>query len=230
MEDREKFELSRVAQKSGGPCAICDWKDGDGVRTCFYSAEVGIVTHQNNETGIMATMTPEQQHLYRLRSELVYINAELRELSIKQVAYDHHLYIVAMLKQNPDRYPVQNEQGNPINEDAWIARYRERIEQDKKLATDPQFASWIQQNWWIPVHRQFYYGTIPQELLGPEMESKPFRGEEHGTQYTAYMTHVHEPHCCGKGYQYQKEPYHLGCTGCDTEIKLWEHGVDYDMG
>ncbi len=48
MNDQEKYALYQDAQKRGGPCPICNWKDGDGVRTCFYSKEVGIVTHQNS--------------------------------------------------------------------------------------------------------------------------------------------------------------------------------------
>ncbi len=229
MDDSEKYALSRAAQKSGGPCPLCNWQDGDGVRTCFYSHELGMVTHQNSDKGVMASMTPEQQHLYQLRQELVYISPELRELSIQQVAWDHHLYVEAMLKQRPDCYPVQDEEGNPMGEEAWVARYRTRAETEKPCATDPQYAGWLQEYWWIPVERQGYYGTIPEALRGPVKESTlPISGRPFLS--TAYKTHVYEPHCCGKGRQYQKEPYVLACTGCATEIKLWEHGVDYDMG
>jgi|SRR5579862_131681 len=224
MNDHEKYALSRQAQKDGGPCPICDWEDGDGVRTCFYSSEVGIVTHQNSEKGIMAEMTPAQRHLYQLRQELVYISEEMREKAIELAAYDHHNYVERMLTQNPNRYPTQDEHGNPISEEAWIARNRARQE-EKPLATDPQYYGWLQEYWWVPVERPGS-GPIPLELRGPTKGT----GTWDDILFTAYMTHIYEPHSCGKGHQYQKEPYHLACTGCRTEIKLWEHGVDYDMG
>lgn len=44
-----------------------------------------------------------------------------------------------------------------------------------------------------------------------------------------HMVHIFRPHKCG-GHVKGKGPYHIACTGCDVEIKLWEHGIDYDIG
>jgi len=40
---------------------------------------------------------------------------------------------------------------------------------------------------------------------------------------------VQKPHLCG-GFGKYIGPYHIGCTKCDEELKLWEHGIDYDLG
>jgi hypothetical protein len=222
MNDQEKYALYKQAKQTGGPCQVCNWHDGDGVRTCFYSSELGVVTHQNSEKGIMAGMTDSQKHLYQLRQKLVYINAELREKKLQLAAYDHHLYLEHMLAIAPDRYPVHDEYGNPLMPEEKNARYR-ASQMQEPLATDPAFSGWYQAHWWIPIERQGYYGSIPEELRGLIQHSK--WGDS-----TAYMTHVYEPHCCGKGHKTEPEPYVIACTGCETEIKLWEHGVDYDMG
>lgn len=224
MNDHEKYALSRQAQKDGGPCPICAWRDGDGVGTCFYSPVFGIVTHQNSEKGVMATMSPTQRHLYHLRQFLAYISEEVREKELALVARDHHEYVLRMEREHPDRPPTLDEHGNPISEEEWIARYRAQQE-EKPLATDPRYATWFVEPWWRPVERQGS-GPIPEELRGPIKGS----GGYLDSVFTAYMVHLYEPHSCGRGHQYQKEPYWLACTGCTVEIKLWEHGVDYDMG
>lgn len=66
-ESRRLYKLHQQAKQTDGPCEVCGWRDGDGVRTCFYSAELGAVTHQNSEAGAEATMTPAQRSLFRLR-------------------------------------------------------------------------------------------------------------------------------------------------------------------
>ena len=217
--DREKYAIYKKAQKDGTPCPICNWQDGDGVRTCFYSSELGIVTHQNTEKGVMASMNEAQRHLYRLDQTLAYISEEYRERHIQHIARNHHAYVERMLKQNPDRYPVRDTNDNPISEEAWVARYRAGREKEP-LATDPQYTGWIQEPWWQHIRAEDY---PPPELRGIEQESSSVR-------FVAWMTHLYEPHSCGKGHKYQKAPYHFACTGCSTEIKLWEHGVDYDIG
>lgn len=45
-----------------------------------------------------------------------------------------------------------------------------------------------------------------------------------------YMVYVYEPHPGCGGRQIFRGPYHYACSGCDVEVKLWEHGVDYDIG
>ena len=91
-------------------CPVCGWKDGDGVTTCFYSPELGAVTHQNSDEAAAASMTAEQRSLFE-----------------------------------------------------------------------------------------------------------------------AYSAPGLKRHTCG-GMPHLEAPYHIACTGCGVEVKLWEHGVDYDVG
>jgi len=49
---------------------------------------------------------------------------------------------------------------------------------------------------------------------------KPFMGK---------LIWVQKPHDCG-GYGYFFRPYHIKCSKCDAEVRLWEWGVDYDVG
>ena len=222
MNDQEKYALYQEAKRTGGPCAICNWRDGDGVRSCFYSAELGIVSHQNSERGAMASMDESQRHLYTRRSVYAYIDDECREKKIALVERDHLAYEARYrATHSPNDVPTVGDDGKPISPEDWIARYRASQEK-KPLATDPQYAGWIAEMSWEPVNRTGG-DTIPEELRGPEEQP-------HDILYTAYMVHLYEPHSCGKGHAYDYAPYHIKCTGCDTEIKLWEHGVDYDVG
>jgi len=110
-DDSVRFHQSREAQRTGGPCPVCGWEDGDGVKTCFTSQELGPVTHQNSDKAATASMTAEQRSLF-------------------------------------------------------------------------------------------------------EAYSAPG---------------VSRAHTCG-GMPFLRSPYHIACTGCSVEVKLWEHGVDYDVG
>lgn len=175
----ERFKLSRQAQKSGGPCPVCGWKDGDGVRTCFYSAELGAVTHQNSDAGAEATMTPAQRSLFRLRMVHAFASIEAREA---------HLAEVAAERQQRGKFAPG---WTDADENAWLADYRAQMEK-YPLATDEPYCHWRQQPW-------------------------------------QWLVECREMHECG-GVQVFAGPYHFVCSGCDTEVRLWEHGIDYDIG
>jgi len=162
-----RYTLHLQARRTG-KCAVCGWKDGDGVQVCFYSETLGTVTHQNSEDAVLATMTPAQQSLYQLRQRLLYADAASREQALQ-----------ALAASRPDDHE-------------FLADYRRRAEAEP-LATDEPYCNWIQEPW------------------------------RHG------KVHCYEPHECG-GKQVFVEPYHFACSGCDTHVRLWEHGVDYDLG
>lgn len=212
MEDKEKYEAYRKAQRDGGPCPICGWQDGDGVLTCFVSPELGPVTHQNTEKGVMLSLTEEQRGLYRLREFMAYITAELREREIQRVFYERDQYALQHLKDYP---------GDPVyagehDEESFREKFR-RGREGWPLADDPIYKTWAQRIWWVPIKP----GT-PEELRG-------MRKSASGVEWEAFKAYLYEPHTCG-GHRIQVAPYHYGCTGCRVEIRLWEHGVDYDIG
>lgn len=180
MTRDNRFALSRQAQKTGGPCPVCGWKDGDGAQDCFYSAELGAVTHQNSDAGAEATMTPAQRSLYKLRMVIGFASAEAR---------DAHIAHVAEERRTKGRFaPDWTEE----KEAAFLAQYRAEKER-APLATDEPYSGWVQRPW---------------------LDCIEFR----------------EPHAGCGGTQVFVGPYHFACTNCDTEVRLWEHGIDYDIG
>jgi len=79
-------------------------------------------------------------------------------------------------------------------------------------------SDWIRDPW-----------RIPARLENPEFFPTRHDSDDSG-EWVSYMTHVYPPHSCGKGRGQHAGPYHIRCTGCSEEVKLWEFGVDYDVG
>ena len=190
----DAYEKYKEARRTGGPCEVCGWRDGDGVKACFYSPDLGAVTHQNTEAGAMLSMTEEQRSLFRLRQKLLYIDADLREKSIRWVAH---------------------QRGEPLDSE-FMVDYRKQQE-TPPLADEPLYRDWVRGEWWVPAK------DIPEHLRGPVRQSK------YGIK-TSYMVHVYEPHPDCGGIQVFVGPYHFMCSKCGAEVRLWEHGVDYDIG
>ena len=87
---KKKFELSKKAQKVGGPCPICGWIEGNGVTVCYYDKDVGQVTHHNKYP---AGLNAKQKTLYdcyndTLNAHLVYIDEAARRRDIRQYLKD----------------------------------------------------------------------------------------------------------------------------------------------
>lgn len=195
-EARAAYKEFQAAAKSGGPCEVCGWQDGDGIKTCFYSRDLGAVTHQNSEAGAMETMTPEQRSLFQLRFKILFIDAEHREQYIRKVAYWR----------------------NEALDTPFMVGFRER-EESKPLAGDPPYCDWIQSPWWVKAD------PIPEGLRAPTMQETADQGLQ-----TAYMVHCYEPHPDCGGIQVSVGPYHFKCSKCGVECRMWEHGIDYDVG
>lgn len=187
----DRYNLHLAARKSGGPCQVCGWKDGDGVKTCFVSPDLGYVTHQNSEAGAEATMTPAQRSLYRLRMATCFVSDEYREQYIANIDAVHRAQHRAHDAAGYT-YPFCMKDGREVSDDEWIAEFA-AVQAEVPLATDEPYNTWL----WRP-----------------------------GDAYHVICCELHE---CG-GIQRHLGPYHFGCTGCDTEVKLWEHGIDYDVG
>lgn len=215
MDDR--YQQSRAAQKTGGPCPICGWRDGDGATVCFYDPILGAVTHTNTEHAAERTMTEQQRSLFRLRQALAFIDHEHREQ-----------YLLRTIAQNAARHAEHDRlhptipyctapDGTPITDQTWAEQFR-ATHQSTPLATDPRFSGWLSSPWWI------------QQPDPADPTLLTTRRDGHGKTWAAWMTHLAEPHPNCGGIQVQIGPYHLACSQCDTEIRLWEHGIDYDVG
>lgn len=186
-----RYDLYQQAKESGGPCQVCGWRDGDGVKTCFVSPDLGAVTHSNSDAGAVATMTPAQRSLYGLRMATCFASEQHRAQCIADVGAKHRASHLAH-EAAGYAYPFCMKDGREVSDEEWIADYA-ASQAKTPLATDPPFDSWV----WRP-------------------------GD-------AYRVIACQPHECG-GIQHFLGPYHFGCTGCDTEVRLWEHGIDYDVG
>lgn len=211
------YEKHRKAKETGGPCEVCGWRDGDGIKACFYHPDLGAVTHQNSARGAEQTMTPEQIRLHRLHHELLYVNAELCEKHIRLVKYQNRQRENAWVEQHPDIPFRTNSDGDPVSLDEFMRRYRTNAE-TKPLGTESPYRGWVEKPWWIPA------SDIPERLRGL------VKRDRSGEEWTAYMAHYHEPHPGCGGIKVGVGPYHFKCSKCGTEVRLWEHGIDYDVG
>lgn len=192
MTRDERYDLYRQAKQTGGPCAVCGWRDGDGVRTCFYSSELGTVTHQNSEAGAALTMTPAQRSLFGLRMVTAFASEAHRAQCIADVAAKHRAKHQAHDAAG-NAYPFcVDPDGREVPDDEWIANYA-ASQAKLPIASEEPYASWV----WRACD--------------------------------SYRVICCEPHECG-GIQEFLGPYHFGCSGCETEVRLWEHGIDYDIG
>jgi len=87
-EDSMRVRQSMEAQRTGGPCPICGWKDGDGAKVCFYwvmlikprrrgggkggngakacfySQTLGAVIHQDSDKAAADSTTAGQRSLF----------------------------------------------------------------------------------------------------------------------------------------------------------------------
>ena len=208
--------------KKTGNCNICGWGDGDGIKTCFYSSEIGAVIHQNSDAGAEKSMTPEQVSLFRLRSAMCYIDENARALHFAEVRYHAAFEKSRVSKAFPDQIFRKKSDGTEWSDEDFHTQYEEREKNKTPLATSLPYAGWIKNEWWIPVEYPSTGYEIPAKLR--------YRVKTCGkTLMTTYYVHCNEPHSCG-GTKKSIGPYHYQCDTCGVEIREWEHGIDYDCG
>jgi hypothetical protein len=200
-DDSYKSAYERFAKaEKTGVCEECGWKDGDGAVTCFYSNVLGAVTHEN---AVRAQMTESQRSLYDSYDTgwLIYWDRESELCRQREIAK----------KNGDDEAWVQSSIEQPAHKHKGPFRYAMDCPPD--LLFEP---------WWMPARlhpREFWPARRRSDSDGV--------GDQ---EWISYMVHVYRPHSCGKGHAIDKGPYHFGCSGCGEEIKLWEFGVDYDVG
>lgn len=191
-----RYDSYRTAAANGGPCAVCGWRDGDGVKECFYSTELGSVVHQNTMASAEAAMTEAQRTLVNLRFCLAFRDAASRDAYNDHVAAEHRARRIAHEANYPDVPFCVKSDGSEWSDEDWIANFARQNEQ-KPLATDEAYSGWIR---------------------------------ESAGAFDTWMVHLYEPHPGCGGTQDGVGPYHLRCGKCGVEVKLWEFGIDYDIG
>lgn len=202
------------------PCPHCGWREGEGVKACRYTPELGQVTHGNEHP---VGLSPEQQELYELwllgqGSNHVggpaWISVAERERAISETLRQRAEYH-AQVRANPrisDAEKAQFDGGEP----AWIESYSAQQRAKPLLAAFGEG---------IPITaptRGGGPGFAPEgthDNLGSPWIAEPF---------SSGMVYVWRRHKCG-GHA-SNVGYRILCTGCELTFRLGDYGVDEDYG
>lgn len=245
ISEDEKWELYQIGKKTG-KCPLCGWKDGDGVKTCYYSKEVGAVTHENSQKGVLQQMTPSQRSLFNsyASGRLAYTSKEALQKAIQ----DKIQYLTSQLEHKKEELARNLKEFSEINsmqdikQRGWgwksIDHYREiqsdiikknriyvpayeKLREIQKSLKDAVIEFHITPKVPEGFRIERYIKTVEDSKKDGFLVSStsPFEG----------AVRVQLPHSCG-GFGTFFGPYHTGCTKCNEEVKLWEFGVDYDIG
>jgi hypothetical protein len=221
MNDLEKYAFYKQARETGGPCEICGWKDGDGTRACFYGKELGTVRHENSMQAVTRQMTPSQQELLRSADSLhnEFEHSADHSTCLKSLDYNG--------KWITGRYVLPHTCGGQFVQQLGVDPV-EHVIPWKCTGCGEIVKRWQglpNELFWGHKHVEGDHGTCIQTSPASEScnASSLSSREGHPASYRF-------AHSCGKGYGRDAAPYELYCTGCDEEVKLWEFGIDPDMG
>jgi len=250
-EEKKELEEKRklfYEAKATGKCRLCGWGDGDGTKVCYYDPELGPMTHENSMEVAMAAMTVSQRNLLEsydsgkhayiskemlredIEKEIKRVYKKIRECEKDIEKFEQELREVRSLEDIKKRgwlYKTYEE---------FVNLKRRRIEGRKRDIT--AYKKYIEMQRAEPnavldflikgeevviknrltavenAENEGYFVVYPEQL------EKPFMGK---------LVWVQKPHLCG-GFGKFIAPYHIGCTKCAEEVKLWEFGIDYDVG
>jgi hypothetical protein len=198
--DQEKFAISRRAQKSGGPCPLCQWKDGDGVKVCFYSHELGEVSHENSEAAVEASMTPSQRSLYQSYNSMHDNFEHMHDHTNCVMGSDEYGHDTGWKVPHTCGGAVQQRRNDTTGQFYWYCPGCGVTDEGNGLAV------FSREMLWSHKHPAIDHSLCKQD----------------GTYWKL-------PHSCG-GFGTFAAAYEIACTRCSERVRLWEHGVDYDIG
>jgi len=195
-----KYEVFKKAKEIGG-CGLCGWKDGDGVKVCYYDEELGVLKHENSIDMAKSKMTTSEKSLYE--SYESYIHGVMRKKTREKVK----AYLIGLVKEDKE----------------WGWRLGCSLYSRKKYKTKEEVAdAWIGS------------GNLEDYLKAGYAIKRSRTEENKGTLFENFNSRIvtydlQRPHTCG-GFAEYVAPYHIACSKCEEEIRLWEFGVDYDVG
>jgi len=202
LTDSEKWECYSNTRKLGF-CPLCGWKPGEGIKTCYYSSEIGAVIHQNSDEDAKRLMTESQRSL--IKSYDSYRCGVMSEKTCDEIK----AYLIKLVKKIGTDWEIGNmlfSQGKYNNPEqvaeAWIGNKRSL---EKYLSEGYEI---LKEEIFVKTSFRQIYDHFKGKIIQYEMRI---------------------PHTCG-GYGKYLGPYHIGCSGCKEEVKLWEFGIDYDIG
>lgn len=184
--DSARYELYKRAQESGGPCPVCGWTEGDGVKPCFYGKNLGLVNHENADP---KALTPPA-------------------IRAAWEAYENQ--VLAML---PEILHDGMHHFTGVFAKSWGHTAR-----DKDTTLN---GSYLVKPWWIPAEYD------PDNPARQNRNGYPFViKREDGL----YFYTLQPAHGSCRGIVEWEGPYHPKCHTCGVEVRMWEYGVDYDVG
>jgi len=201
----DRYDLYKQAERTG-KCSLCGWKDGDGVKMCYYDSDIGAVTHQNSMEAAKSQMTQSQRSLVESYESAVYsvMHNDLCNVVkayLKRIAkVENETLLGKSWKIGGCLYPMGKYKTREEAAEAWIGSKRcleNYLSQGCKI---------------IRSRREDKEDTIFEDF-----------------EFDIITYDVQKPHCCG-GFAKYADPYHIKCSGCDEEVKLWEFGIHYDIG
>ncbi len=202
----DKYDNFQQGQKLGH-CLQCGWKDGDGVKECYYDSNVGSVTHQNSPQSVRAQMSPSQRSLYDSYNSMksVYSSEAALQFALRKAIERLEDKI-----NNPRAILAFSDERKIV-----LAAQLKTTDRILKYGLDPKAPGGV---YFLPDQDET---TLDAALKEGYVKVREGIGDHVTVQF---------PHevCGGVGVFFG--PYHIGCSKCAEEIKLWEFGVDYDVG
>jgi hypothetical protein len=229
------YERHEQAEKQGH-CDECGWKDGDGAATCFYSDQIGSVTHTNSENAVIAQMSESQRMLYRsTRNKISAVTREEYERMLSHLLgkvtekteeftwplpHVDRSWMIGITQYKSEPSWTTDKNKNPVlstdmryvfpsREDAVRAHLK-----DFKIVDEA-----IEQGWHVIGIDRWHTDLLKTGLYA-------------GLGITVQHLEKPVPHGFNAclGFQVFNGPYSTKCDVCGLEVNLWEFGVDYDVG
>lgn len=209
ISEDEKWELYQQGKKTGH-CPLCGWRDGDGIKTCYYSRETGATTHENSWEWVLSQMTPSQKSLQESYGSIV------TGVMDENTCNDLHRHLITKVTLEEDELrPISKKKEWRIGATVW--------DTDKYKTPEEVAEAWIGAKRSLERYLAKGY-VIRREYTEEPREKTVFYEFKSFKRYD-----MQKPHTCG-GFGSFLGPYHVGCTKCPEEVKLWEFGIDYDIG
>lgn len=196
-ESSRWWKMSQDAERSGKPCPICGWQDGDGLQSCFYSKDLGAVPHENSDASAAKSMTPAQRSLFLEAGKM----------------HDD-------LEHSGDHSPCQPAVG-PEGHSIGSGLYR------FPHGCGGQFVQHHSKGWSCNRCGQV---VVPND---PKVRGMTWSHKHVAVDHRRCVKHrgywvIPHPNC--GGLVMSLGPYHIKCDKCGVEVRMWEHGIDYDVG
>jgi len=200
----QKYEQYKEAEKTG-LCPLCGWKDGQGVKECYSDPEVGPLLHQNSMDAYRRSLSPSQLSLddsYNSIRPGVWKDEDVERM---------RQHLLGLVEEDNEGFGAPN----------WrigCCLYSKK----RNLTREDAVEAWL-------ADKSGLGASLAQGCTIRSIESYELGEHTLWPGFTCEQFALQKPHDCG-GFAYFSGAYHIRCNRCNCEIKMWEHGVDFDVG